>query len=212
MDRFGIARSLTSALIATAFFALSTPVLGQDAITAPAQKQIGATSAKIEPALIVLNARSATLDADKLTLGGVSANAIMFADRPVRAAGHVLTTFLLNEWSAGGSFGKDPPNATVSALSRDGLSVQDAVVVLKRPRLEGDRLTFDVDILEGGLNGSDGPATVFVDTLGLPFTSSVFPGMGAANRGAWYAGYAAASSPYEPGGQFGDLGHAMPWQ
>ena len=212
MDRFGIGRSRTCALSAAVFLALSAPVLGEDAITAPAQKQIGAVRTRIEPALIVLNARSAAIDAGKLTLGGVSASAIMFADRPVRAAGHVLTAFLLDEWSTGGSFAKDPPNATVSALSKDGSSVQDAVVVLKRPRLEGDQLTFDVDILEGRLNGADGPATVFVDTLGLPFTSSVFPGAGAANRGAWYARYAEASAPYEPGGQFGNPGYPMPWQ
>jgi hypothetical protein len=34
----------------------------------------------------------------------------------------------------------------------------DAVVVLKNPKLEEDQLTFDVDVLEGGLRGADGAA------------------------------------------------------
>jgi hypothetical protein len=68
-----------------------------------------------------------------LTLTGVSPDSIVFADRPVRAAGHLLTVHLLEEWSAG-SFAKDPPNATVSVLRKDGDSVRDAVVVLKEPQ------------------------------------------------------------------------------
>jgi hypothetical protein len=62
------------------------------------------------------------------------------------------------------------PNATVSVLSRDGASVRDAVVELRDPHLDGDKLTFDVRVLEGDLAGADGPASVFVDIIGLPFT------------------------------------------
>ena len=53
-------------------------------------------------------------------LEGVSPNAIVFADRPVRSAGHALTAHLLEEWSgnAPDSFAKTPPNATVSVLIR----------------------------------------------------------------------------------------------
>jgi hypothetical protein len=36
--------------------------------------------------------------------------------------------------------------------------------------LDGDKLTFDVRVLEGDLAGADGPASVFVDIIGLPFT------------------------------------------
>jgi hypothetical protein len=71
----------------------------------------------------------------------------------VRAAGLSLTTDLLEEWSpsndSDGSFAKDPPNATVSTFGKDGSKIRDAVVVLKTAKLEGDRLTFDVDVLEG---------------------------------------------------------------
>jgi hypothetical protein len=185
----------------------------EDAISAPAHKTIGVAKTRMEPALIVLNAQSATLEGGKLTLGGVSPNAIMFADRPVRAAGHALTAHLLEEWSPGGAFGKDPPKATVSVLGKDG-SVKDAVIVLKDPKLDGEKLTFDVDVLEGGLASADGPASVFIDILGLPFTPLSFAGAArrTADRGAWYAGYSAASAPYEPGGTLGSPGYAAPWQ
>jgi hypothetical protein len=51
------------------------------------QKTIGQARPQIVPSLIVLNSREARLDGGKLTLSGVAANSIVFADRPVRAAG-----------------------------------------------------------------------------------------------------------------------------
>jgi hypothetical protein len=53
-------------------------------------------------------------------------------------------------------------------LSKDGLSAHDVVVELRTPHLEGDRLTFDVRVLEGDLAGADGPAAVFIDIIGMP--------------------------------------------
>jgi len=184
----------------------------QDAIGAPAQKQIGATKTEMVPSLIVMNARGATLQGDTLTLNGVSPNSIVFADRPVRAAGHALTQHLLEEWTpspdGGDDFAKSPPNATVSVFSKDGAKVVDAVVVLKSPKMEGEKLTFAVDVLEGDLAGADGPASVFIDIIGLPRTPLSFAGVArrTAYRGAWYgaaaagaavaAGAAAAAYPY----------------
>jgi hypothetical protein len=150
------------------------------------------------PSLFVMNARGASLQGQTLTLTGVSPNAIVFADRPVRAAGHLLTEHLLEEWTEG-SFAKDPPNATVSVLSKDGASFHDAVVELKIPHLEGDKLTFDVRVLEGDLAGADGPASVFVDIIGLPFTPLSYAGVArrTARRAAWYgAAAASAAAPY----------------
>jgi hypothetical protein len=159
----------------------------------------GKSTVKVEmvPSLIVMNARGASLQGQTLTLTGVSPNSITFADRPTRAAGHLLTQHLLEEWTVG-SFAKDAPNATVSVLSKDGASVRDAVVELKDPHLDGDRLTFDVRVLEGDLAGADGPASVFVDIIGLPFTPLSFAGVArrTARRAYWYgvasAGAAAA--------------------
>jgi hypothetical protein len=128
-------------------------------------------------------------------LTGVSPNAIVFADRPVRSAGHDLTSRIVDDWNKGtDNFAKDPPNATVSGFTKDGTGVKDAVVVLKSPKLEGDKLTFDIDVLEGDLNGADGSAAVFIDIIGRPFTPLSFAGAArrTAWRGAYYAGAAAA--------------------
>jgi hypothetical protein len=167
----------------------------------PERKTIGVPSmpdaAKVEPALIVMNAAGATLADNKLTLTGLAPSAIIFADRPERAAGHALTVHLLEEWSnaADASFAKDPPNATVSAFSKDGSVTRDAVVVLKKPSVQGDTLTFEVQVLEGDLKGADGPASVFIDIIGLPFTPLSFAGV--ARRTAYRAAmYNAAAHPY----------------
>jgi hypothetical protein len=198
--RITCATSIIAAAAVAALLSVPTVSLAQSA-PAPQMKKIGtaATTApekpKVEPALIVMNSRGATLQGQTLTLTGVSSNSIIFADRPVRAAGHALTAHLIEEWASGDdSFGKDPPNATVSVFSKDASSVKDAVVVLKSPKLEGDKLTFNVQVLEGDLNGGDGPASVFIDIIGLPFTPLSFAGVArrTAYRGAYYAGAAAA--------------------
>ena len=115
-------------------------------------------------ALMVLNARSARLVGRTLSLDGVQASAIVFADRPVRRAGYMPTSDLVALWSTG-SFAEDPPNATISAFAANGSKLSDAVVELGSPRLTGDRLTFDVKVLEGDLRGADGPASMFIDTV-----------------------------------------------
>jgi hypothetical protein len=152
--------------------------LAQDAAAAPTQKAVGSAETQIVPSLIVLNAHSASPEGQKLTLNGVAPSSIIFADRPVRAAGHTLTSHLLAEWTTGSnSFAKNPPNATVSVFSEDGSTVSDAVVVLNAPKLEGERLTFNVQVLEGNLAGADGPASLFIDTADFEVSAlqSMFP-------------------------------------
>jgi hypothetical protein len=165
----------------------------------------------MEPSLIVMNARGASLQGQTLTLNGISPNSIIFADRPVRAAGHALTAHLLEEWAVDGSFAKDPPNATVSVLNRDGSSAQDAVLELKSPRLSGDTLTFDVRVLEGALAGSDGPASVFIDIIGLPWTPLSVAGVArrTARRAYWYG--AAVAPPY-PSYGYPPYGYPPPYR
>ena len=203
----------------------------QDAISTPGHKTIGQPAAAKDamiPSLAVINSRGATLQGSTLTLTGVTPNSIVFADRPFRAAGHVLTKHFLKEWDEGSdSFAKDPPNATISVLGADGASVEDAVVVLKAPKLEGDNLTFDVSVLEGSLSKATGPASLFIDWFaargyggravvgGGGFHGGAY---GGAWHGAWYGhpvgvgvgagaavgaaavGAAAASAYYHPYG------------
>jgi len=190
-----------AALLCAAGFALAQSAATAPPPHVPLQKTIGQPAKpEIVPSLIVMNSRGATLQDGKLTLTGIAPNSIIFADRPVRSAGHALTAHLIEEWNKGkDSFATDPPNATVSVFTKDGSGVRDAVVVLKNPRLEGDRLAFDVQVLEGDLTGGDGAASVFIDIIGLPFTPLSFAGVArrTAYRSAMYAGAAAAmTDPY----------------
>src|ERR1044072_3972546 len=171
--------------------------LAQSATSPPAhvplQKVIGQARPDIVPSLIVMNSRGASLQGGKLTLTGISPNAVISADRPVRAAGHALTAHLLEEWAPGNeesdSFTKDPPNATVSAFSKDASAIRDAVVTLKSAKLEGDKLTFDVNVLEGDLTGADGPASVFIDRFGFGgFHAGGFGGFHAGGFGGFHGG------------------------
>jgi hypothetical protein len=165
----------------------------------PLQKTIGQTSTSAPvPSLFVINAEAASLAGGKLTLNGVATNMIVFADRPVRAAGHETTEAFVSRWGDGkDSFKNDPPNATVSVLggSKDG--VTDAVVVLMNPTFEGGTLTFDVNVLEGDLKGLKGPAAVFIDRGGG------FGG-GGGMHGGDHGGWAAAGDGWH--GQHGWYG------
>lgn len=177
----------------------------------PLQKAIGQVSKpEVVPSLIVFNAEDARLEDGKLVLTGVASNSIVFADRPVRAAGHDLTAHIIDDWGAGpDNFVSDPPNATVSVFSKEGDAVADAVVTLISPMLDGTTLTFDVDVLEGSLDGGDGAAAVFIDIIGRPLTPMSFAGAGRrmTRRGAFYRGaavgaaaVAAAAGYYHPYG------------
>jgi hypothetical protein len=167
-------RYLQIALCAGGLCFTASIALGQDATVkphVPLAKTIGqVTATGPVPSLAVINASGAKLEGNKLTLTGVSANSIVFADRPVRAAGHVATEQFIMQWDEDkGSFAADPPNATISILGGDGSQVNDAVVTLKTPKLEGTNLTFDVAVLEGSLNGSTGPAALFIDPFAAHF-------------------------------------------
>ncbi|WP_442981323.1 hypothetical protein [Rhizobium sp. S152] len=166
----------------------------------PLEKTIGqVTQQAPAAALLVLNADGAKLEGDKLVLTGVSANAIVFSDRPVRAAGHLATDEIVKQWNSGpDSFEKDPPNATVSVLG-GGSDVSDAVVTLRAPKLDGATLTFDVTVLEGNLAGTTGPAAVFIDHW-RGWNNAGWYALGAASGAAIGASLAAPRyvAPYYP--------------
>ena len=194
---------LIKSLAMTALVALCLPASGLAQSNQPApphvplQKTIGQSKPQVVPSLFVINSRGAILKGNQLILTGVAPNAIVFADRPVRAAGHDLTARIVEDWATGSdNFSQDPPNATVSVFTKDGVGVKDIVVVLKSPKLDGDRLTFDVDVLEGEIAGAEGAASVFIDIIGRPLTPMSFAGVGrrTAYRGAYYAGAAAAGA------------------
>src|SRR6476620_8200112 len=93
----------TGSMIVAVLLCGAAPALAQTAPSTqehvPLQKTIGQAGPDIVPSLIVMNARGASLQGGKLSLTGVAPSSIVFADRPVRAAGHALTTHLLEGWA-----------------------------------------------------------------------------------------------------------------
>lgn len=167
--------------------------LGGQAWPQSKQKTIGQPSGgAITPTLVVVNADGAKLEGNKLTLTGVQKSSIIFADRPERTAGHVLTSDFISHWADGkDSFAKDPPNATVSVLGgKSAADFKDAVVELKSPKLEGDDLVFEVSVLEGDLGNASGPASLFIDWWGYHWHAPAFA--------AGVAVGAAVAHPYYP--------------
>ena len=67
-------------------------------------------------------------------------------------------------------FAVDPPNAVLSFLDEDGTAPEDAVIVLREPRLEDGTLSYSVEILEGSLPPRAGPCALFIDVFGRPLS------------------------------------------
>jgi hypothetical protein len=147
-----------------------------------------AQAAKIADLLFVQNAKSMTYANGKLTLVGISPVTIFFSDRPERIAGNMLTTAFVPFWSEGkDSFSKDNPNANLSVLDKDKL-IADAVVTLSNPVLTGEDLSYDVKVLEGNLPAAGGPASLFIDIIGMPLTPLSYAGVArrtAYRRAVW---------------------------
>jgi hypothetical protein len=121
--------------------------------------------------LFVQNATGMTYDKAKgtLRLKNVARSTLFFTDRPVRMAGHYHTRDeFLPGWSEGpDSFAKNPPNATLSLLEVGKADLQNVVINLKNPRMQGKDLIYDITIIEGTMPQSAGDAVLFIDILGV---------------------------------------------
>jgi hypothetical protein len=122
-------------------------------------------------ALFVQSATGFTSEQGTVTLHGLADSTVYFADRPRREIGHIPSHRFVELWSAGvNSFAVDPPNAVISFLDEDDRGTSDAVVVLREPSLDGDDLTYRVDVLEGTLPAESGPCSLFIDVFGRPLS------------------------------------------
>ena len=75
----------------------------------------------------------------------------------------------LKDWDEGkNSFAADPPNAVLSIFGKD--KITDVVIVLSKPRLKGQNLSYDVSILDGEMPAAGGESSLFIDPLGMPRT------------------------------------------
>jgi len=134
-------------------------------------------------ALFAQTAREVTSEGDKLTLHGASPATLYFSDRPQRVVGHLTTKKFVEEWGEGeNSFAADPPNAVISFVEKGDQTPEDAIVILKDPQLEGDKLTYTVDMLEGTLPPKGELVSVFIDPFGRPLSPVSLAGMNRRSR------------------------------
>jgi hypothetical protein len=128
-------------------------------------------------ALFVQSATAFSSDGATITLHGVADSTVYFADRPRREIGHIPSRRFVELWETDANrFAIDPPNAVLSFLDDNGGAPEDAVVVLRKPRLEDGTLSYIVEVLEGTLPVSSGPCTLFIDVFGRPLTPALGAG------------------------------------
>jgi hypothetical protein len=124
-----------------------------------------------EQSMFVQTAHDATTDGKTLTLHGVTPSTLYFSDRPKRIVGHMGTADFVNLWDEGeNSFEADPPNAVLAFLEAGDDVPEDAVVVIREPRLDGDQLSYSIEALEGTVPTQTGPVTLFIDPFGRPLS------------------------------------------
>ena len=106
-----------------------------------------------------------------LTLTGIMPSTLFFSDRPQRVVGHLATSDFVGLWGVGdNSFETDPPNAVLAFAPLGEDVPEDAVVVLRNPQLNGNELSYSIEVLDGQLPAASGPVTVFIDPLGRPLS------------------------------------------
>jgi len=119
--------------------------------------------------LLVQNSDEAEVTSNSLTLIGVSPTTIFFSDRPKRIVGNVYTEDVVANWGKGkDNFEQDPPNATLSIFGDN--EIVDLVVELRNPKMQENKLTYDIKLLEGEIPDFNGKATLFIDLVGMPLT------------------------------------------
>lgn len=172
MNRSPLRARRLLALALAALIGLPQAGLAQaPAKAAPAKPAPVAISQQKVELLFVQNSTGIEYDKAKGTLRmkNIARSTLFFTDRPVRMAGHYHTRDeFLHLWSEGpDSFAKNPPNATLSMLEVGKADLQNAVINLKNPRMQGKDLLYDITIIEGTVPQSAGDAVLFIDVLGF---------------------------------------------
>jgi len=122
-------------------------------------------------ALFVQSAHGLTSSDGSVTFHGLAHATLFFADRPQRVVGHLTSRKFVDQWGEGeDSFAVDPPNAVVSFLEDGDAVPEEVTMTIRDPKLDGDTLTYKVDILDGILPATTGPCSLFIDPIGRPLS------------------------------------------
>ncbi len=114
--------------------------------------------------LFVVSATGGSFDGKTITLRDVPP-VLIFSDRPDRVWGHMTVSELLPKVHEGpDSFIENPPNSVLSTF-REGELPTEATVVMHGATVDGANLSFSVDVLEGYIPATFGPASLFVDRV-----------------------------------------------
>ena len=120
-------------------------------------------------AVFVQNASAFSSHDDQITLHGVAAATIYFANHPQREAGHIPSRRFLELWDgASESFTSAPPAAVISFLADTTDAPPDVVVTLHDPRFSDNEMTYRVEVRAGDIPSSGGPCSLFIDALRSP--------------------------------------------
>ena len=124
-----------------------------------------------EESMFVQTAQGIESAGGTLTLRGITPSTLYFSDRPQRIVGHMTTADFVELWGAGeNSFESDPPNAVLAFLEPGAEAPDDAVIVIKEPRLTDGELSYSIEVLEGAVPANTGPVTLFIDPFGRPLS------------------------------------------
>ena len=122
-------------------------------------------------ALFVHSAHGLTSSQGTVTFHGLAHATLFFSDRPQRVVGHMTSRKFVDQWGEGeDSFAEDPPNAVLSFLEDSDTVPEEVTMTISDPQLDGDTLTYTVDILDGMLPASAGPCSLFIDPVGRPLS------------------------------------------
>jgi len=122
-------------------------------------------------ALFVQSAHGLTTSKGSVTFHGLAHATLFFSDRPQRVVGHLTSRKFVDQWGEGeDSFADDPPNAVLSFLEDGDTVPEEVTMTISDPHLDGDTLTYTVDILDGMLPASSGPCSLFIDPVGRPLS------------------------------------------
>jgi hypothetical protein len=123
--------------------------------------------------LFVQNAQKIDYKDGVMTLYGVPGQTVFFTDRPNRVVGNLPTDRFVAKWTTDkgpNGFATNPPNAAVTVFEPGG--VKTAIVELSNPRLDGDKLSYNVKVLQGIGPAQSAAGVVFIDNFGLPSWAS----------------------------------------
>ena len=110
-----------------------------------------------------------------MTLYDVPTQTMFFTDRPNRVVGNVPTSAFVTRWTTDkgpNGFATNPPNAAVTVFQPDG--AKTAIVELSNPRLDGNKLSYDVKVLQGISSTQPAEGVVFIDNFSEAWANNAF--------------------------------------